>query len=67
MKRSELTHQTKISKKRTHEQTQTKGLRNKKVKFAFRIKGDDGNHTDGSKYCKKYIHKDESAKEVELK
>ena len=35
MKRSELTHQTKITKKRTHAQTEVEGLRNKKAKFAF--------------------------------
>ena len=54
MKRSEHTHKTKVSKKRTDEQTQTEGLQNKKAKFTFQIKGNDGNqwyNTDGNKYC----------------
>ena len=45
-------------------------MRNKKAKFAFQIKGDKGNqwyNTDGSKYCKKNLHADKLAKEVELK
>ena len=70
MKRSELTHQTKITKKRTHEQTESEGLRNKTAKFAFQIKGNDGNqwyNTDGSKYCEEFIHEDESVRETELK
>ena len=70
MKRSELTHQTKITKKRTHEQTESEGLRNKKAKFAFQIKGNDGNqwyNTDGSKYREEFIQEDESVKETMLK
>ena len=70
MKRSELTHQTKITKKRTHEQTQNEGLRNKKAKFAFQIKGNEGNqwyNTDGSLYSEEFIQEDESVKEIKLK
>ena len=44
MNRAELTHQTKISKKRTHEQTEKEGLRNKKPKLAFQIKGNNRNN-----------------------
>ena len=70
MKRSELTHQTKITKKRTHAQTEVEGLRNKKAKFAFQIKGNDGDqwyNTDGRKYSDKFIQEEESVNEVELK
>ena len=69
MKRSELTHQTKITKKRTHSQTEVEGLQNKKAKFSFQIKGSDGNqwyNTNGSKYSENFIHKEKSVKEVEL-
>ena len=70
MKRAELTHQTKISKKRTHKQTEKEGLRNKKAKFAFQIKGNNGSewyNTDGSKYDENFVHEEESTKESELK
>ena len=52
MKRSELTHQMKITRKQMHEQTEVKGLQNKKAKFAFCIIRNNGNqwhNTDGSK------------------
>jgi hypothetical protein len=71
MKRSEMTHQAKICKKRTGEQTKDEGLRNKKARFAFQIKGNDGNHwcnTYGSMYHEETsTHDEESGKEIELK
>ena len=70
MKRAELTHQTKISKKRTHEQTEKEGLRNNKPKFAFQIKGNNGNdsyNTDGSKYDDDLLPDDESKMLTEYK
>ena len=71
MKRSELTNQAKLCKKRTGEQTKDEGLRNKKARFAFQIKGNDGNHwynTDGSMYYEETsTHDEESGKEIELK
>jgi len=70
MKRAELTHQTKISKKRTHEQTEKEGLRNKKPKFAFQIKGHNGNYwynTDGSKNDDDLLQDEESTKLTEYK
>ena len=70
MKRSELTRQAKIVNKRTHEQAQNEGVRNKKTKFSFQIKANNGNqwyNTDGSVYHKKFENEEESVKEVELK
>lgn len=46
------------------------GLQNNKAKFAFQIKGNDGDiwyNTDGTKYCDKFIPEEESVKEVALK
>ena len=45
MKCSEHTHQTNKIKKRRYEQTKTEGLRNKKARFAFQIKGTDTSET----------------------
>ena len=70
MKRSEVTHQAKICKKRTGEQTKDEELQNKKARFAFQINGNDGNHwynTDGSVYHEGYKHDKESVKKIELK
>ena len=56
--------------KRTHEQTEKEGLRNKKAKFSFQIKGNNGNewyNTDGIKYDEDYVKKQESTKEIELR
>ena len=66
-----MTHQAKICKKRTGEQTKDEGLRNKKARFAFQIKGNDGNrwyNTDGSMYHEETsTHDEDSVKETELK
>ena len=56
MKRTSLTHDTKITKQRTSEQTKSKGGRKPKVKHSFQIKSMNGNkwyNIDGSDYSEK--------------
>ena len=70
MKRSALTHDSKIVKKRTTEQTKEEGLRTKREKDAFQIKSNAGNnwyHCDGSDYAKGKMRDHKTEEELILK
>ena len=58
------------TRKRTRKQNVAEGLQNKKEKYPFQIKENNGNrwyNTDGSKYRKEFRFKEDSVREVALK
>ena len=60
MKRSAMTHDTKIAKKRTHEEAIQEGTNKAKTKYSFQIKSNLGNkwyNCDGTEYLGKVICK----------
>ena len=70
MKRSAMTHDTKIAKKRTHEEAMQEGTNKAKTKYSFQIKSNSGNkwyNCDGTEYSGKVICKEETENEAILK
>jgi len=70
MKRLALTHDTKITKKRTHEETIEEGKINKKRKYSFQIRSNTGNNwynRDGSDYRNIKCIQEDSFKETDLR
>ena len=70
MKRSAMTHDTKIAKKRTHEEAIQEGTNKAKTKYSFQIKSNLGNkwyNCDGTEYLGKVICKQDTENEAILK